>query len=99
MADAKKIQAVARRIAGAWDSEKRVVAVVSAMGDTTDELIALASQVSNRPAARELDLLLSSGEVVSCTLMAMALRFAGIRSHRPYRAAGGHSHRYCPWKG
>ena len=80
MADAKKIQAVARRIAGAWDSEKRVVAVVSAMGDTTDELIALASQVSNRPAARELDLLLSSGEVVSCTLMAMALRSLGYEA-------------------
>ncbi len=80
MADAKKIQAVARRIAEAWDSEKKVVAVVSAMGDTTDELIALASQVSNRPAARELDLLLSSGEVVSCTLMAMALRSLGYEA-------------------
>ena len=80
MADAEKIKAVARRIAESWDSEKKVVAVVSAMGDTTDELIALASQVSDKPAARELDLLLSSGEVVSCTLMAMALRSLGYEA-------------------
>ena len=80
LADAEKIRAVARRIAGAWDSGKKVVAVVSAMGNTTDELIALASQVSNRPSARELDLLLSSGEVVSCTLMAMALRSMGYEA-------------------
>ncbi|MFB3092381.1 MAG: aspartate kinase, partial [Dehalococcoidia bacterium] len=74
LADAQKIRAVARRIAKTRDLKKKVVAVVSAMGDTTDELINLASQVSNSPEPRELDLLLSSGEVVSCTLMAMALR-------------------------
>lgn len=77
LADAQKIRAVARRIAKTRDSKKKVVAVVSAMGDTTDELINLASQVSNSPEPRELDLLLSSGEVVSCTLMAMALRSLG----------------------
>ncbi|MCZ6866867.1 MAG: aspartate kinase [Chloroflexi bacterium] len=77
LADAQKIRAVARRIAKTRDLKKKVVAVVSAMGDTTDELINLASQVSNSPEPRELDLLLSSGEVVSCTLMAMALRSLG----------------------
>jgi len=74
LADAKKIKEIARRIAQTRDAGKRVVAVVSAMGDTTDDLIRMASQVSHRPEPRELDLLLSSGEVVSCTLMAMALR-------------------------
>ncbi len=54
-----------------------MVAVVSAMGKTTDELIALAHQVSERPDAREMDLLLSTGELVSCTLLAMALRTNG----------------------
>ena len=76
LADAEMIRAVARRIAAA-SSDAQVVAVVSAMGDTTDELIDLAHQVSDKPAPRELDLLLSSGEIVSCTLMAMALRSLG----------------------
>lgn len=74
LADAEMIRAVARRIAQSASSGMQVVAVVSAMGDTTDELIDLANLVSDKPAPRELDLLLSSGEIVSCTLMAMALR-------------------------
>ena len=77
LADAEMIRAVARRIAASAADGNRVVAVVSAMGDTTDELIDLAHRVSDRPAPRELDLLLSSGEIVSCTLMAMALRSMG----------------------
>ena len=51
-----------------------MVAVVSAMGDTTDRLIELAGQVSDRPESRELDALLSTGEQMSCTLVAMALK-------------------------
>ncbi len=77
LANAGKIRAVARRIAGVREAGNRVVAVVSAMGNATDELIALASQVSDAPTPREMDLLLSSGEVVSCTLTAMALRSLG----------------------
>ena len=77
LADADMIRAVARRIAASASRGVQVVAVVSAMGDTTDELIDLANQVSDKPAPRELDLLLSSGEIVSCTLMAMALRSTG----------------------
>ncbi len=77
LADAEMIRAVARRIAATASGGVQVVAVVSAMGDTTDELIDLAYQVSDKPALREMDLLLSSGEIVSCTLMAMALRSAG----------------------
>jgi aspartate kinase len=77
VADADRIKYVARRIGSARDAGKDVVAVVSAMGDTTDELIALAHRVVENPDPRELDLLLSTGELVSCTLMAMALRSLG----------------------
>ena len=77
VADADKIISVARRIGGVKESGTDVVAVVSAMGDTTDDLIALASSVSKEPNLRELDLLLSTGELVSCTLLTMALRDLG----------------------
>ncbi len=77
MADAERIEKVARRIARARDKGDRVVVVVSAMGDTTDELIKLAYQISERPDNRELDVLLSTGEVVSSTLLAMALHGMG----------------------
>ncbi len=80
LADAGKITNVARRIGAAWDRHNQIVAVVSAMGDTTDHLIQLASQVSDRPEPRELDLLLSSGELVSCTIMAMSLRSLGYQA-------------------
>ena len=80
MADAGKILGVARRIRGARDSGKQIVAVVSAMGDTTDDLIRLAQTVSTEPDPRELDLLLSTGELVSCTLLTMALRSLGLNA-------------------
>jgi len=75
--NAERIKNVARRIAQAKDKGDRVVVVVSAMGDTTDELIELAHQVSQQPSERELDVLLSTGELVSSTLLAMALRDMG----------------------
>ncbi len=77
VADAEKIVNVARRIAGVYDAGHQVVTVVSAMGDTTDELIDLAHTVSAEPDAREMDLLLSTGELVSITLLSMALRNLG----------------------
>ena len=77
VADADKILSVARRIGSVRQAGTDVVAVVSAMGDTTDELIELAHTVSREPHARELDLLLSTGELVSCTLLTMALRELG----------------------
>ena len=77
VADAGKIVNVAKRIAGIHDSGHQVVTVVSAMGDTTDELIDLAGTVADEPDARELDLLLSTGELVSITLLSMALRNLG----------------------
>jgi aspartate kinase len=77
VADAERIKNVARRIAKAKDEGNQVVVVVSAMGDTTDELIKLAYQISEKPDNRELDVLLSTGEVVSSTLLAMALHEMG----------------------
>ncbi len=80
VANADRIKNVASRIASSRDSGVNVVAVVSAMGDTTDDLIDLARSVSPHPDARELDLLLSTGELVSCTLLTMALRTLGYRA-------------------
>ncbi|MHB1131995.1 MAG: aspartate kinase [Chloroflexota bacterium] len=77
---AERIKAVAQRVKAARDQGNRVVVVVSAMGHTTDELVALARQVTDNPGPRELDQLLSTGEIVSCTLLAMALRAAGARA-------------------
>jgi len=71
--DAERIMNVARRIAETRAGDNDVVVVVSAMGDTTDGLIELARQVNAQPEERELDVLLSTGEVVSSTLLAMAL--------------------------
>lgn len=78
VADARKIKNVARRIAAAHDRGDQIVSVVSAMGDTTDKLIQLASEVSERPDPREMDVLLSTGELMSCTLVAMAIRSLGL---------------------
>jgi len=80
VADAGKIKNVARRIARTRDEGNQVVVVVSAMGDTTDGLIKMAYQVTGRPADRELDVLLSTGELVSSTLLAMALRDMGYEA-------------------
>jgi aspartate kinase len=80
VADAAKIKNVARRIARTKDEGNQVVVVVSAMGDTTDGLIKMAYQVTGRPADRELDVLLSTGELVSSTLLAMALRDMGYEA-------------------
>lgn len=80
VADAEKILNVARRIARVKQSGVDIVAVVSAMGDTTDGLIGLAHTIAEDPDPRELDLLLSTGELVSCTLLTMALRSLGCTS-------------------
>ncbi len=77
VADAEKIKNVARRIAATRDKGNQMVVVVSAMGDTTDELIRLAYRVVGQPDNRELDFLLSTGDVVSSTLLAMALHGMG----------------------
>jgi len=78
VADADKISNVARRIAASYNKGNKVVVVVSAMGDTTDDLIELAIKINPNPEPREMDLLLSTGEIVSSTLLAMALHAMGF---------------------
>ena len=80
VASAELIKNVARRIAGVHASGTRVVGVVSAMGDTTDDLLALAKQVNPEPHDRELALLWSTGEIVTSALMAMALQALGYQA-------------------
>ena len=69
----ERLKAVAQRLVGAHEAGNRVVGVLSAMGDTTDELLDLARQVSEHPDPRELDMLISVGERISCALAAMAI--------------------------
>ncbi|MDF9814223.1 aspartate kinase [Streptomyces sp. SPB162] len=77
VADAEGIKRVARRIVDTKKNGHQVVVVVSAMGDTTDELIDLAEQVSPIPAGREFDMLLTAGERISMALLAMAIKNLG----------------------
>jgi aspartate kinase len=73
VADVDRLRNVARRLAAAREEGHRVVAVLSAMGDTTDQLLDLARRMSDRPNPRELDMLVSVGERISVALAAMAL--------------------------
>ncbi|MER5489585.1 aspartate kinase [Streptomyces sp. LE64] len=77
VADAEGIKRVAKRIVEAKQNGNQVVVVVSAMGDTTDELIDLAEQVSPMPVGREFDMLLTAGERISMALLAMAIKNLG----------------------
>ena len=77
VADPECMRRVAKRIAETYDEGNQVAVVVSAMGDTTDDLIALAKQVSSNPSAREMDMLLSTGEQVSIAILAMTLHEMG----------------------
>src|SRR5919201_2965176 len=77
VADPEKLKNVARRLVAARERGSRVVAVLSAMGSTTDELLDLARQISERPEPRELDMLISVGERISCALAAMAIHDLG----------------------
>ncbi|MGA7149412.1 MAG: aspartate kinase [Microbacterium sp.] len=80
VADAESIKRVAKRIVDARRAGHDVVVAVSAMGDTTDELLDLANQVAPIPAPRELDMLLSSGERISMALLAMAIHSMGFEA-------------------
>ena len=77
VAGVERLQAVAQRLVAAREAGNRVVAVLSAMGDTTDELVRLANEISRKPRARELDMLISVGERISCSLCAMAIHDLG----------------------
>ncbi|MGA2164739.1 MAG: aspartate kinase [Solirubrobacteraceae bacterium] len=80
VADADRIKRAARRIVERREGGANVVAVLSARGKTTDELIAMAQEVSAAPDPREMDMLLSTGERISCALCAMAIRDLGHRA-------------------
>src|ERR687895_688371 len=80
VADAERIKRAARRIVAAREQGHRVVAVLSARGKTTDELISMAEEVSTAPDPREMDMLLSTGERISCALCAMAINDLGHKA-------------------
>jgi aspartate kinase len=77
VATAERLMAAARRALRARRADNQVIVVVSARGDTTDELIGLAREINDRPPAREMDMLLATGEQVSVALMAMAIQALG----------------------
>jgi aspartate kinase len=77
VATAERIMAAARRALRAKQAGNQVIVVVSARGDTTDELISLAREISEQPPAREMDMLLATGEQISIALMAMAIQSLG----------------------
>jgi len=80
-----RIRAVAQRVKTGWQAGNRLVVVVSAMGDTTDDLLALGKMLNSEAQGREVDLLVSTGEIVSCSLLALALQAVGV----PARALTG----------
>jgi len=80
VADAECVKRVAQRIVATKAAGNDVVVVVSAMGDSTDELIDLAQQVSPNPPGRELDMLLTAGERISMALLAMAIADLGVEA-------------------
>src|SRR5262245_252442 len=80
VADAERIKRAARRMVAGRGPGHRVVAVLSARGKTTDELIGMAEEVSTTPAPRDMDMLLSTGERISCALCAMAINDLGHKA-------------------
>ncbi|MDV3297206.1 MAG: aspartate kinase, partial [Brachybacterium paraconglomeratum] len=80
VADADSIKRVARRISLYAQAGHKVVVVVSAMGDTTDDLIDLAEQVSPNPPPREMDMLVTAGERISMAVLSMALNDTGVQA-------------------
>jgi len=78
IADAAKIEKVAMRVVSYAKGGNKVVVVISAMGDTTDELVSLAKEINPNPSEREMDMLMSTGEQISCSLLAMAIHKRGV---------------------
>src|SRR5688500_518186 len=96
VADSDKIKSVARRVAQSA-GEHQLLVVVSAMGKTTDGLLALAGQIAPTPDPREMDMLLATGEQVTIALLAMALHGLGLKARSltgpqvGLRTDGGHT--------
>ena len=97
--DAERIKKVAQRVVADVDAGKRIVVVVSAMGHTTDELVDLAGQISDEPHAREMDMLLTSGERISMALLSMAIMELGRGGDLLHRVPGRHRHRHLSRQG
>ena len=76
--DRSRIFNVARIVANTRNAGNEVVVVVSAQGDTTDDLIAKAAEITGNPSSREMDMLLATGEQISISLLAMALQEIGV---------------------
>ena len=91
--DTDKLKRVAERLVAAHEEGAKVVAVLSAMGKTTDELIRLAHEVSPRPHPREYDMLVSTGERISNALCAMAIHDLGHEAVSLTGSPGGDRHR------
>src|SRR3989304_3395390 len=77
VANAERIKAAAKRIVETYKAGNKVIVVVSARGQTTDELIDLANELTDNPSTREMDMLLSTGEQISIALVAMAIHALG----------------------
>lgn len=86
VANVERIQNVAKRVVSYANGNRHIVVVVSALGDTTDELLDLAAKISETPSERELDMLMSTGEQISCALLAMAIEKLG---HEAISFTGG----------
>jgi aspartate kinase len=80
VADTEKIKKVARRVTGTFEAGNSVVVVISALGNTTDNLVQLAHEICERPPEREMDMLLSTGEQVSVALLSMAIHTLGFEA-------------------
>lgn len=80
VANIERIKAVAKRVIAAKKPDNHMIVVVSALGDTTDELEEMAFQLSKNPPMREMDMLMSTGEQISCALLAIAIRNLGKKA-------------------
>ena len=98
VANPERIKRVAQNIAKTRSESNQVVVVVSAIGDTTDELINLAKQINPRPSNREMDMLLATGEQVSIALLAMALEAINVPVISPDRTPSRYYYKSSSYK-
>lgn len=94
VADTERLRNVARIITDTYKAGNQVVVVLSAQGDTTDDLIEKAKEINPEGSNREMDMLLSTGEQISVALCAMAIGGIGISGSFSYRLAGRDTYRY-----
>ena len=98
VANPERIARAAKLVVGEVNRGKEVAVIVSAMGKTTDELLALANEVNPNAGRRELDMLLATGEQVTASLLAMAIAAEGVEAKFLYRLASGCHNGSCSWE-